>query len=460
MTDRELLIVVLAAGKGTRMRSKLPKVLHQIAGRSMLGHVLQLAASYKQARVSVVVGPDMSVVATEAGRWASNVSVFVQEEAKGTAHAVLAAEAALADHVGDVVVLYADTPLVTRGTLDRLLDRLEAGDGVAVLGFEADDPTGYGRLICDDSGGLTAIREQKDASVKERAVRLCNSGLMAFRMDGLHNVLKSIGNNNANGEYYLTDMVEMARQCGLQAGVAVCDEDEVMGVNTRGQLAAAEALWQQRARTEAMASGVTMIDPRTVTLAYDTQLGRDVVLEPSVFFGPGVRVGDDVTIKANCHLEGIDAKSSAGVQVGSGSIIGPFARLRPGAHLGEGVHIGNFVEIKNATMAQSAKANHLTYIGDAEIGAGSNIGAGTIFCNYDGFEKAKSKLGKGVFVGSNSALVAPVEIGHGAYVGAGSTITRDVASNSLALERAPQTEKEGWAETFRETHKTPTSGKT
>ncbi|MEO1205741.1 MAG: bifunctional UDP-N-acetylglucosamine diphosphorylase/glucosamine-1-phosphate N-acetyltransferase GlmU [Pseudomonadota bacterium] len=449
MSEPELLIVVLAAGKGTRMKSKRPKVLHHIAGQSMLAHVLQLAATGRNAKVAVVIGPGMDDVRAEVCKLNSSAQVFVQTNQSGTADAVLAARDALSDHDGDVLVLYADTPLITAGTLERLAAELGAGAGVAVLGFEAATPTGYGRLLTDPHGELFAIREEKDATDEERKIRLCNSGVLAFRTANLLGLLDKIGNDNANGEYYLTDAIEVARADGHSTRVVKCAEDEVLGVNTRVQLSQAEAIWQSRARKAAMLSGVTMLAPETVTLSHDTRFGVDVTIEPNVFFGPGVRVEDDVTIKANCHLEGADAKSNKGVVLKSGATIGPFARLRPGAHLEPDVHIGNFVEVKNAIIGQGSKANHLSYIGDATIGSACNIGAGTIFCNYDGFNKASSTLGDGVFIGSNSAIVAPTDLGSGAYVAAGSTITQNVSDDALAIGRARQTEREGWAANFR-----------
>lgn len=449
MSDRPLLIVILAAGKGTRMKSALPKVLHKVAGRSMLAHVLALSSDLGASEIAVVVGPDMDGVRAEVSSVAPGARVFEQTEQKGTADAVLAAREAIASHDGDVIVLYADTPLTRKPSLDAMRGALQDGSGVCVLGFEADDPTGYGRLLLGEDGSLLAIREQKEASDAELAVRLCNSGVMGFRVGDLAALLDEIGNENAKGEYYLTDAVEVARARGIKAGVVTCSEDEVLGVNSRDQLATAEVIWQRRARLEAMAAGVTMTDPDTVFLAYDTSFGRDVVLEPNVFFGPGVTIEDDVLIRANCYLEGHDGKSRAGLRVGRGTSVGPFARLRPGTTLGEDVHIGNFVEVKNASMENGAKANHLAYVGDARIGEKANIGAGTIFCNYDGFNKNRCDIGAGVFIGSNSAIVAPVKVGDGAYVAAGSTITRDVAGGSLAIERAEQNERAEWAVQYR-----------
>lgn len=441
MTTPPLMIVVLAAGKGTRMKSSLPKVLHAIAGRPMLAHVLDLAATAGAGRTAVVVGPDMDQVRNLAQSVAPHASVHVQELQRGTADAVKAALPALDGHAGDVIVLYADTPLIRSETLARLRGVLDDGASVAVLGFEAADPTGYGRLLTTPDGTLTAIREHKDASDAERRVSLCNSGVLAFRVGDLSSVLARIGNANANGEYYLTDAIEIIRADGGRAAVVTCPEAEVLGVNARDQLAEAEAIWQQRRRREVMRAGVTMTAPETVWFRHDTVIGHDVTIEPNVVFGPGVVVEDGADIRANCHIEG--------ARVGQGAIVGPFARLRPGAVLGPGVHIGNFVEVKNVTMGAGAKANHLSYLGDGTVGAKANIGAGTIFCNYDGFFKHQTNVGADAFVGSNSALVAPVTIGDGAYVGSGSVITKDVAPGSLAIERSSQEERPGWAEKFR-----------
>jgi bifunctional UDP-N-acetylglucosamine pyrophosphorylase/glucosamine-1-phosphate N-acetyltransferase len=439
--SRPLLTVILAAGKGTRMRSDLPKVLHRIAGRSMLGHVLALAQSVGGEKLAVVVGPGMDNVRAEAQVIAPGAAVFVQQNQLGTADAVLAARSAIAEHTGDLLVLFADTPLITKETVSALIGELDRGAQIAVLGFDARDPGSYGRLVTDADGTLLAIREAKDASGVELAIRLCNSGVMAFRLDQPLAVLDKIGNANAKGEFYLTDAIALVREAGCRAGVVVCEEDEVLGVNARRELAAAEAIWQRRARNAAMDAGATLIAPETVWFSFDTMLGRDVLVEPNVFFGPGVAVGDGVEIKANSYLEG--------ARVGEDARIGPYARLRPGAVLGRDVHIGNFVEVKNVVLGDGAKANHLAYLGDGTVGAKANIGAGTIFCNYDGFFKHKTEIGEGAFVGSNSALVAPVKIGAGAYIGSGSVITKDVAAGSLALERSEQDERPGWAEKFR-----------
>ncbi len=433
--------IVLAAGKGTRMKSAVPKVLHRVAGLSMLGHVLKLAQTAGCDAPVVVVGPAMDDVAHEASRHAPKSQVFVQVEQRGTADAVLAARTAIAAHQGDTIVLYADTPLIRSETIARLKEALDAGAAVAVLGFYAADPSGYGRLITANDGALLAIREDKEASEIERTITLCNSGVLAFRCPDLLAILDGIGNNNAKGEFYLTDAVEKTRERGLPAAVVICTENEVLGVNARDQLAAAEAIWQRRRRSSVMAEGATLIAPETVWFSHDTVVGRDVVIEPNVFFGPGVTVEDGAEIKANCHIEG--------ARIGNAARIGPFARLRPGADLGAGVHIGNFVEVKNVTVAAGAKANHLAYLGDGTVGAKANIGAGTIFCNYDGFNKSKTEIGAGAFIGSNSSLVAPLKIGAGAFVGSGSVITKDVPANALALERSAQDMREGWAEKFR-----------
>ena len=433
--------IVLAAGKGTRMKSAMPKVLHRVAGLSMLAHVLKLAQASGCEAPVVVAGPGMDDVAQEARAHAPKSTVFIQAEQRGTADAVLAARSAIAAHEGDTMVLYADTPLIRSETITRLKEALDAGAAVAVLGFHAAEPAGYGRLITANDGALLSIREDREASEEERKITLCNSGVLAFRCPDLLSILDAIGNANVKGEYYLTDAVEIARERGLRAGVVVCTENEVLGVNARDQLAEAEAIWQRRRRAGVMAEGATLIAPMTVWFSHDTMIGRDVVIEPNVFFGPGVIVEDGVEIKANCHIEG--------ARIGKGARIGPFARLRPGADLGAEVHIGNFVEVKNVAMAAGAKANHLAYLGDGTVGAKANIGAGTIFCNYDGFNKSKTEIGAGAFVGSNSSLVAPVRIGAGAFVGSGSVITKNVPDNALALERNTQDIREGWAEKFR-----------
>jgi bifunctional UDP-N-acetylglucosamine pyrophosphorylase/glucosamine-1-phosphate N-acetyltransferase len=384
-------------------------------------------------------------VRAEAQRVAPGCEVFEQSEPLGTAHAVLAARPALERHHGTVLVLFADTPLVQQVTLRHMteFDDLAGGapTNIHVLGFEPDDPAGYGRLVLDDAGRITAIREDKDASEAERRIRLCNAGTMAFRVPDFLGLLGRIGNANAKGEYYLTDALALASDGGLIAEPILCTADEALGVNSRAQLAEAEAVFQARARARAMDGGATLIAPETVWFSYDTALGRDVLIEPNVFFGPGVVVEDGAHIMANCHM--VSARIRAGARVG------PFARLRPGADIGAKAHIGNFVEVKNARVEAGAKANHLAYIGDGRVGEGANIGAGTIFCNYDGFSKHTTDVGAGAFVGSNSSLVAPVKIGDGAYIGSGSIITRDVEADALALERSAQEVRPGWAAKFR-----------
>ena len=439
--QRSALAIVLAAGEGTRMKSSQAKVLHHVAGRSMLAHVLVSVVEAGIENIAVVVGPGRDDVRDEALRLAPKAEVFVQNERLGTGHAVLAARTAIAKNYDDVLVLFADTPLVTGASVGLLRAALAEGAGVAVLGFMAENPYGYGRLLQDDAGKLLSIREEKDASVEEQKIKLCNAGLMAIDGRSALSLLSHIGNQNAKGEYYLTDLVALTRAQGRVARVVVADEHEVLGVNDRRQLARAEGIAQVRLRDQAMSNGVTMIAPETVFLSADTKIGRDVTLEPNVFIGPGVSIADGVTIHAFCHLEG--------VQIGAGAIVGPFARLRPGTKLANNTKVGNFVEIKNANLSAGAKVNHLTYIGDADIGAKANIGAGTITCNYDGFFKYRTNIGANAFIGSNTALVAPVSIGEGAYIGSGSVVTKDVAPHALAIARAHQKEIVNWAQKFR-----------
>ncbi|MGJ3261993.1 MAG: bifunctional UDP-N-acetylglucosamine diphosphorylase/glucosamine-1-phosphate N-acetyltransferase GlmU [Salinarimonas sp.] len=439
---RTCLAVVLAAGEGTRMNSTVPKVLHAVAGRSMLAHALAAVRAAGADRVAVVVGPGREDVAAAARAAVPGAAVFVQEERLGTAHAVLAARAALAEPVDDVVVAYADTPLVEAETFGRLRAPLADGAAVTVLGFDAADPTGYGRVLRDDGAAVLAIREHRDASEAERAVTLCNAGLMALAGAHALSLLDAIGNANAKGEYYLTDTVEIARARALPVACVVAPESEVQGVNDRLQLADVERTLQQRLRVRAMRSGVTMVDPDSVFLSYDTVLGRDVTIEPNVVLGLDVVVEAGATIHAFSHL--------SGARVAARATIGPFARLRPGADIGAGAKVGNFVEVKKATIGAGAKLPHLAYVGDAEIGAGANLGAGTITCNYDGFDKHLTRVGEGAFIGSNSSLVAPLTIGAGAYVGSGSVVTQDVPGDALAVARGRQATKPGWATTFRE----------
>jgi len=441
MTDQPLLIVILAAGKGVRMRSERPKVLHGIAGRSMLAHVLDTVRSAGTAKLALVVAPGMEAVRAEAARVAPSMEIFEQATQAGTAHAVLAARPALERHEGDVIVLFADTPLVEPATLRRLVGALDSGAQIAALGFEAEDATGYGRLLLDDKGHVIAVREHRDATEAERSLGLCIGGGMAFRVPDLVGLLSRIGSRNAQGEYYLTDIVAIAAAGALVTQPVRCSEEEALGINSREQLAAAEAVYQTRARRRAMEQGATLVAPETVWLSFDTAIGRDVTIEPNVFFGPGVVVEDGAHIMANCHF--------VGARIRAGARVGPFARFRPGTDIGAGARVGNFVEVKNATLEAGAKANHLSYIGDGRVGEGTNIGAGTIFCNYDGFNKHFTDVGKGAFVGSNTSLVAPVKIGDGAYIGSGSVISKNVEADALALERSPQDQRPGWAAKFR-----------
>jgi bifunctional UDP-N-acetylglucosamine pyrophosphorylase / glucosamine-1-phosphate N-acetyltransferase len=434
------LAVVLAAGEGTRMRGTRPKVLHEVAGRSLLGHVLGVLREAGGIAPAVVVGPGAGAVAAEAERVWPGAEIFVQAERRGTAHAVLAAKAAIARGPDQVLVVFADTPLIRPQTLSRMRDALAQGAAVAVLGFRPRDPHGYGRLVLEGNE-LIAIREELDASAAERAIGLCNGGLMAFAGATALAILERIGDRNHKGEFYLTDAVAIARAMRLKAVAIETEEDEVRGINTKAQLAQTEAALQQRLREAALADGVTLVAPETVFLAADTKFGRDVVVEPFVVFGPGVTVEDNAVILSFSHL--------VRAHVGKGARVGPYARLRPGARLGADVHIGNFVEVKGATIEDGAKANHLTYIGDARVGARSNIGAGTIVCNYDGEVKHHTEIGQGVFIGSNTALVAPIKIGDGAYVATGSVITNDVPPDGLAIGRSRQVVKENRAARLR-----------
>lgn len=439
---RRCLAVVLAAGEGTRMRSATPKVLHRLAGRSMLAHVLAAVAEASAEAVVVVVGPGRDDVAREARRAFPGAEVAVQAERLGTAHAVLAARDAIARGYDDVLVLFADVPLVEAGTLGEMRAGLADGAGLVALGFSAADPTGYGRLLTRD-GDLVAIREHRDATEAERAVTLCFAGPMALDGATALGLLGRVGCDNAQREYYLTEAVELTRAAGGRCIALSCAERDAMGVNDRVQLAAAEAALQARLRLAAMRAGVTLQAPDTVFLSHDTGFGRDVTVEPHVVFGPGVSVADGAVIHAFSHLEG--------ARVGPGANVGPYARLRPGTVLAEGAKVGNFVETKSAEIGAGAKVSHLSYIGDASIGAEANVGAGTVTCNYDGYGKFHTAIGAGAFIGSNSALVAPVSIGRNAYVASGSTVTEDVPEDALAIGRARQTTKAGRAATLRAT---------
>ncbi len=440
---RTCLAIVLAAGEGTRMRSARAKVLHAVAGRSLLAHVLAAVGDAGVTATAVVIGPGQDEVAAQAKRILPAAMTFVQRERRGTAHAVLAAKAAIAGDAprpDDILVVYGDTPFIRPATLARLRAPLAAGSAVAVLAFRAADPAGYGRLITAGET-LLAIREDADASAQERTIDLCNAGIMALAGDSALAILERIGDDNRKAEFYLTDAVAVARGMKLGAVAVEAEEDEVRGINTKGQLAAAEAVAQQRLRQAALDAGVTLVAPETVFLSADTTFGKDVVVEPYVVFGEKVQVEDGAVIHSFSHL--------VGAHVGRGVSVGPYARLRPGTRLGDGARIGNFVEVKEAVIGPGAKANHLSYIGDASVGADANIGAGTITCNYDGSAKHRTEIGEGAFIGSNAALVAPVKIGDGAYVGSGSVITADVPAGALALGRARQLVKEGWAARLR-----------
>ncbi len=442
-----LAAIILAAGQGTRMKSDLHKVLHPIAGKPMLLHLLDTVETIHVTQSVVVVGKGREQVeAACAGR---TVSIAVQDPQHGTGHAVQQAESALADFTaqhrdGDILILYGDVPLVPAATMTAMVERLHAPDApaIVVLGFEPDDTLKYGRVIAGADGVIEKMVEHKDATEAERACRLCNSGLMAVKAKDLFALLARVTNDNAAGEYYLVDIVNIAREDGRKSAVVKTNAFDVTGINSRAELAAAEAQWQQFKREEAMAGGVTLRAPETVFFSYDTELANDVTVEPHVVFGPGVKVAKGSTIRAFSHLEGAN--------VGENCEVGPYARLRPGTVLKEKAKVGNFVETKKAVLGQGAKANHLSYIGDAEVGAGANIGAGTITCNYDGYFKYKTVIGEGAFIGSNSALVAPVTIGAGAIVGAGSTVTQDVEADALRLVRPAQESKSGWAKRFRE----------
>jgi bifunctional UDP-N-acetylglucosamine pyrophosphorylase / glucosamine-1-phosphate N-acetyltransferase len=448
---RPVAAIILAAGKGTRMKSDLHKVLHPLAGRPMLEHLLASVDALGPARTAVVVGSGREqvepLVAAHGG------VVAVQDPQHGTAHAVSQAQAALAGFEGDVLILYGDTPRVETATMERMLERLNAADSPAavVVAFRPEDPARYGRILAGADGTIDRMVEYKDASEAERAIDLCNSGLMAVRSEDLWPLLARVGNDNAAGEYYLPDIVMLAAADGRRSAVIETEAEEVAGINSRAELAEVELAWQRRRRVRAMADGVSLVAPDTVWFSHDTEIGRDSIVEPNVVFGPGVRIAEGARIRAFSHIEG--------ATIGAGAEIGPFARLRPGTEIGEKARIGNFVETKKAKLGRGAKANHLTYLGDAVIGEGANIGAGTITCNYDGFLKYGTTIGEGAFIGSNSALVAPVAVGAGAIVGAGSVITRDVAADALAVARGGQSEKPGWASRFRQVMRAKKAGR-
>lgn len=442
MSKRPVAAIILAAGKGTRMKSDLHKVLHPIAGKPMLLHLLASVDALEPAHKIVVVGSGKEQLETALA--GTGCAIAVQEPQLGTGHAVQQAQGALAGFEGDVLILYGDVPLVSTATMQRMIDRLNEADAPAavIVGFRPDDPGVYGRIVSVNGRTIARMVEFKDATEEEREIDLCNSGLMAVRSADLFALLAQVGNDNAAGEYYLPDIVMVALKKGQASAVIETGTDEVTGVNSRAELAAMENQWQARRRQQAMDEGASLIAPETVWFAYDTQVGRDVLIEPNVFFGPGATIADKVTIRGFSHIEG--------ATIASGAEVGPFARLRPGAVLEEKSKVGNFVEMKKARLGKGAKANHLTYLGDADVGAGANIGAGTITCNYDGFLKYRTEIGAGAFIGSNSALVAPVTIGDGAIVAAGSVVTADVHADALAIARGSQEVKPNWAKRFRE----------
>lgn len=439
----EFAVIILAAGKGTRMKSDLHKVLHPIAGKPMLMHLLDGLTTLSPARTIVVAGDRREQL--DAALEGYSVTTALQEPQLGTAHAALQAKGALEGFSGNILVCFGDVPMVSGVTVQRLVEALEGDARVAVLGFRPDDPLAYGRIVADDDGTVHKMVEYKDASEQERAVDLCNSGLIVAHSDDMWPLLESVGNDNAQGEYYLPDVATGAIARGDRVVVVETHEDEVAGINSRAELAAAEARWQAARREQAMADGASLRAPETVFFSHDTVLGRDVTLDPHVVFGPGVTIADNVHIKAYSHIEG--------ATIASGAAAGPFARLRPGAVMEEDSFVGNFVEMKKAVLGKGAKASHLTYLGDAHVGEYANIGAGTITCNYDGYFKYKTTIGERAFIGSNSALIAPVRIGADAIVAAGSTVSRDVAPGELRMVRAEQMVKDGWADRFHDTMK-------
>jgi bifunctional UDP-N-acetylglucosamine pyrophosphorylase/glucosamine-1-phosphate N-acetyltransferase len=447
MTPNKLAVVVLAAGQGTRMKSDLPKVLHPVAGRAMLRHVLDAAQSLDPERIVVVVGPGAEAVQ----KAAAPHRIVVQEERLGTGHAVMCAAEALADYAADensdILVIYGDTPLLTGVTLKRMLEERNQSRSTKLVGlaFRPADPAQYGRFVLNDAGIVDGIVEFADADEIVRKIDLCNAGPLIGEGKTLLELVKGLSSDNAQGEYYLTDLFAAARAGNMASRIVEAPADEVLGVNSRAELAIAESVMQGRLRAAAMAGGATLIAPETVWLSCDTVIGRDVVVEPNVIFGPGVTIDDNVQIRAFSHIEG--------ARVESGAVVGPYARLRPGTELGRGVKIGNFVECKNVVFGEGAKANHLSYVGDATVGAKANIGAGTITCNYDGFRKSRTEIGAGAFIGSNSALVAPVSIGEGVIVAAGSTIVEDVPKDALVFGRGRQTAKPGRAASIRDQQK-------
>jgi bifunctional UDP-N-acetylglucosamine pyrophosphorylase/glucosamine-1-phosphate N-acetyltransferase len=439
MPELNAAAIVLAAGKGTRMKSNLPKVMHRIGGRTLIGHVLDCLAPLGLARIVAVIAPGMDVVEKEVAPH----GVAFQAEQLGTGHAVGSAREALKDFSGDILVVYGDTPFVATATLKRMFERRKSPDNpaIVVLGMRPADPSGYGRLVLGAEGGLDRIVEHKDANEKERAIGLANSGVMVLDGAAAWELIDRLDNKNAKGEFYLTDVVAHAREDGRRCAVVEAPHEELLGVNSRSELAAAEAMFQARRRLAAMENGATLTDPASVFFAADTRIGRDVVIGPNVQFGAGVEIADEVEIRAFCHIEG--------ATIERGATVGPFARIRPRSTVGAGAHVGNFIELKGTELGAGAKANHVSYLGDATIGAKANIGAGTIVCNYDGVNKTRSIIGAGAFIGSDSVLVSPVTVGEGAYVAAGSVITHDVPPDALVVARAQQVDKPGWAAKFR-----------
>jgi bifunctional UDP-N-acetylglucosamine pyrophosphorylase/glucosamine-1-phosphate N-acetyltransferase len=450
MSQRTCLSVILAAGEGTRMKSAMPKVLHKIAGLPMVAHVVRAAQAAGVDAVALVVGRGADEVRAAVTPFASRAETFVQAERLGTAHAVLAARDAIRRGFDDILVMFGDTPLIEADALTAARAKLAEGAAVAVMGFRTQNPAGYGRLI-EENGALVAIREDKDCSFAEKEITFCNGGLMAIAGEHALALLDAVGNDNAKKEFYLTDIVAIAHQCGLRVVATEASYENVLGINNRVELAEAEALWQASKRHEMMLAGVTLVAPQTVFFSYDTKIGPDTVVEPNVVFGPGVEVAANAVIHAFSHLEG--------ARVGERATVGPFARLRPGTEMKEGAKVGNFVEVKKAVLEQGAKVNHLTYIGDAHIGAKANIGAGTITCNYDGYNKHLTEIGAGAFIGSNSSLVAPVKVGEGAYVASGSVVTDDVPADALAFGRARQTNIPGRATELRQRYAAMKKGK-
>jgi len=440
MTHTPCAVIILAAGQGTRMKSSKAKILHEIAHRPMILHALDSVDILNAKKKVVVLPPEMTQAARVIHGEDAAVEIAIQHQTLGTGHAVASAREMFLDFNGNIIVLFADTPLMTAATFKRF-DALMQSHDVGVIGFRAEDPTGYGRLIRDDQGSPVAIREHKDASTLELEIDFCNSGVVGMAAKHFPALIDALSNDNANGEYYLTDVVEHAASGGLKVGVIECSEEEVQGINTQMQLSNAEAVYQNRARARALANGVNMQAPSTVYFSHDTVVKADVVIEPNVVFGPGVYVSSGASIRAFCHIEG--------ALIGKNCVVGPYARLRPGTVLADKVKVGNFVEVKNADIGTGAKLNHLSYVGDARVGAGANIGAGTITCNYDGFNKHTTEIGEGAFIGSNSSLIAPVRIADGAYVGSGSVITKDVNCDALAIGRGRQKNIEGWAITYR-----------